>query len=413
MTTSNISLKSIISPAFYEVHRSIKKNEYDEYVLKGGRGSTKSSFVSIEAVLQLVKHPNMHAVILRKVGNTLGTSVFNQYVWAIDVLGLSACFHVTKNPMQITYNKTQQKIMFFGMDDPGKIKSLKVPFGYVGIVHFEELDQFAGDEEIRNIEQSLLRGGDLYYAFKSFNPPISQNNWANEYVLSQKPGTLIHHSDYTTTPKDWLGQKFFDDAEFLKSINERAYRHEYLGEPTGTGGNVFENLEIRKIEDDELESFDRRYAGADWGWYPDPTTYNNVYFNAPRRELYVFDEIRCYKTKSKDFEKLMLKKNIKKTDRITADKELRTIADFRSWGWNMRSAEKGPGSVEYSMKWLQSLSKIIIDPIRCPETKKEFLEYEYERTRTGEIISGYPDKNNHHIDAVRYATEEIWRRSGK
>ncbi|MEG2286134.1 MAG: phage terminase large subunit, partial [Eubacterium sp.] len=84
--------------------------------------------------------------------------------------------------------------MFFGMDDPGKIKSLKVPFGYVGIVHFEELDQFSGQEEIRNIEQSLLRGGELFFNFKSYNPPITISNWANKHVLIPKPGVLVHHS---------------------------------------------------------------------------------------------------------------------------------------------------------------------------------------------------------------------------
>ena len=74
---------------------------------------------------------------------------------------------------------------------------------------------------------------------------------------------------------------------------------------------------------------------------------------------------------------------------------------------------KGPGSVDYSMKWLQSLVKIVIDPARCPDTYEEFINYEYERTKDGEIMSGYPDANNHHIDAVRYATEEIWKWKGQ
>lgn len=413
MTTSEVRLSNLISPCFYDVHRAVKKNQYDEYVLKGGRGSTKSSYVSIEAIIQLIKHPNMHAVVLRKVAATLGTSVFNQYIWAIDMMGLNSMFHVTKNPMTITYIKTGQKILFFGVDDPGKIKSLKLPFGYVGIVHFEELDQYAGQEEIRNIEQSILRGGDLYYNFKSFNPPISQNNWANEFAMIEKPGKLVHTSTYLTTPKEWLGQKFFDDAEFLKSINERAYKHEYLGIPTGTGGNVFENLEFRTITDDEIAGFDRIYNGMDWGWYPDPNAFNKCYFNASKRELYLFLEIHCNKTRSTDLAQMLIDKGQDPRERITADKDLNQIADFRSWGWNMRSAVKGPGSVEYSMKWLQSLNKIIIDQKRCPNTAHEFLNYEYDRTRTGDIISGYPDRDNHHIDAVRYAMESVWTRSGK
>ena len=64
------------------------------------------------------------------------------------------------------------------------------------------------------------------------------------------------------------------------------------------------------------------------------------------------------------------------------------------------------------MKWLQGLKAIVIDPIRCPNTADEFSKYEYERTADDEIISGYPDANNHSIDSVRYALERVWKRKG-
>ena len=82
------------------------------------------------------------------------------------------------------------------------------------------------------------------------------------------------------------------------------------------------------------------------------------------------------------------------------------------YGIICNGAKKGPGSVDYSHKWLQSLNCIWIDPQRCPDTAREFLEYEYERDKNGDIISGYPDVNNHHIDAVRYGTEPLWKRKG-
>ncbi|WP_036201416.1 phage terminase large subunit, partial [Megasphaera sp. BL7] len=143
----------------------------------------------------------------------------------------------------ITYKKTGQKILFFGVDDPQKIKSIKLPFGYVGICWIEELDQFSGMEEIRNLNQSLLRGGPVFWEFCSFNPPKSQNNWVNEEKLFDDPDRLVHHSTYLGVPREWLGDRFFEDAEKLKERNETAYRHEYLGEVTGTGGVVFENVE--------------------------------------------------------------------------------------------------------------------------------------------------------------------------
>lgn len=124
-----------------------------------------------------------------------------------------------------------------------------MPFGYIGLLHFEELDQFAGEEEIRSIEQSVLRGGPIALEFKSFNPPRSVMNWANKYCLLEKPGQLIHHSDYRSVPPAWLGQRFLDDAAYLQAVNPAAYDHEYLGLANGTGGLVFENLAAEEISD--------------------------------------------------------------------------------------------------------------------------------------------------------------------
>lgn len=408
-------LSEIISPAFAVPHRAIKRGEVTELVEKGGRGSAKSSHMSVEVLLFLLKHPDCHAVVLRKVGNTLRTSVYAQICWAIAQLGLSTLFRCTVSPMECVYTRTGQKIMFFGTDDPGKLKSIKVPFGYVGLAWFEELDQFSGAEEIRNIEQSLFRGGPFSLALKSFNPPAMARNWANQYVLEAKPGKMVHHSTYLTTPEDWLGPRFLADAEHLKATNETAYRHEYLGEVVGCGTQVFENLDVREITGTEIAEYDRIYNGVDWGWYPDPWAYNRVHYDAGRRTLYIFDELTRRRTSNQDTAALVKERLQSSDELITADSaEEKSISDYRAYGLMCRGAEKGPGSVNYSMKWLQSLAEIVIDPARCPDTAKEFLEYEYERdAKTGEVLQGYPDINNHHIDAVRYATNRIWKRRGQ
>ncbi|EJW97892.1 phage terminase, large subunit, PBSX family, partial [gut metagenome] len=160
-------LSQIISPAFYEAHRKIKDGSITELVLPGGRGSTKSSFNSVELILQLLKHPDCHAAVFRKVGRTLRTSVYAQICWAIGALGLYSKFRCTVSPMECTYLPTGQKIFFFGLDDADKMKSIKTTFGYIGIGWFEELDQFAGPEEIRKVEQSLFRGGSFSLSLKS------------------------------------------------------------------------------------------------------------------------------------------------------------------------------------------------------------------------------------------------------
>ena len=407
-------LSDIISPAFVEPHRAVKAHEVSEVVSKGGRASTKSSWISVELVLLILKDPQIHACVFRKYGNTLRTTVYAQVVWAIAQLGLTRKFRCTVSPMECVYIPTGQKILFFGMDDPGKVKSIKVPFGYIGVDWFEELDQFDGPEQIRNVEQSTLRGGPFSMTFKSFNPPAMARNWANRYALEEKPGKLVHHSTYLTTPPEWLGPRFLADAEHLKATNPTAYRHEYLGEVVGSGTQVFENLQLRDISDEEISQFDRITNGVDWGWYPDPWAWNRMHYDAARRTLYLFSELTRHRTSNQDTAALLMEL-IPRDELVIADSaEEKSVSDYKAFGLNCRASEKGPGSVAYSMKWLQSLTAIVIDPGRCPDTAREFTEYEYERDpKTNEVMEGYPDVANHHIDAVRYGTNRIWKRRGK
>lgn len=411
MTTS-IKLSEIIPPHFYALHKDIKAHNHTEYILPGGRGSCKSSFISEEIPLIIKRNPKIHGLILRKVGNTLKDSVFNQIVWAIETLGLSKEFKATFSPMQITYKPTGQTIYFKGLDDPLKAKSIKPPFGYIGILWFEELDQFNGPEEIRSVEQSAKRGGDKYFVFKSFNPPISVNNWTNKYVLDDNKKRIVVRSNYLSVPVCWLGQEFFDDAEHLKAQNERAYRHEYLGEAVGTGGNVFENVTIRPITDEEIKQFDNVVNGLDFGYYPDPWAFNKCFFKNNR--LYIFEEDRRVKqTNRQTFDILVNEHNITSNDLIICDSaEPKSIADYKAFGLFVRGADKTGPSRKYSYKWLQSLDEIIIDNKRCPHTADEFLSYEYQREKDGTILDGYPDGMDHNIDAVRYATNRLWRRKG-
>ena len=412
LTTCKLS--DLISPAFRESHQAVKAGSINELVEKGGRGGAKSSYISIEIILLMLQHPSCHAVVMRKVANTLRSSVYAQMCWAIASLGLASRFKCTVSPMECIYTPTGQKILFFGLDDPGKLKSIKVPFGYIGIGWFEELDQFDGPEQVRNVEQSLFRGGSFSFCFKSFNPPAMARNWANQYVRETKPGRMVHHSDYRTTPPEWLGPRFLADAEYLKATNETAYRHEYMSEVVGSGTAVFENLQLRTITDDEIKKFDRITSGVDWGWWPDPWAFNRIHYDAARRALYLFDELTRHRTSNQDTARLV-KERTQPDEIVIADSaEEKSVSDYRSMGIYCRSADKGPGSVNYSMKWLQSLPEIVIDPDRCPDTAKEFSEYEYERdAKTGEILQGYPDLNNHHIDAVRYGTNRIWKRRGQ
>jgi PBSX family phage terminase large subunit len=404
----------IIADVFHPMVRDIRSGLHTEYVLPGGRGSTKSSGISCIIIELLKNHSDMHALVLRKVGNTIKDSVYAQIKWAISKMGLDEEFKYKTSPFEITYKPTNQKIYFRGADDPLKIKSIKPEFGYIGIVWFEELDQFAGPEEVRNIQQSAIRGGDKAYRFKSFNPPRSKNNWANEYTTEAEfkdDAAQVVRSTYKDVPADWLGEQFINDAEHLKEVNPAAYENEYMGEANGNGGNVFEFIEERIITDEEISQMDRIYQGVDWGFYPDPYAFVRIYYDSARETIFFIDEMRENK-KTNSWTSKEIKRRGYDDYVITCDgAEPKSVTDYRDAGLPARAAKKGPGSVEYSMKWLQG-KKLVMDPNRTPEACKEFKKYEYDRDKDGNIISGYPDRDNHLIDATRYATESLWERRG-
>ena len=313
--------------------------------------------------------------------------------------------------MEITLKATGQKIYFRGADDPDKIKSINPEFGYIGILWFEELDQFAGPEEIRKIEQSAIRGGNLAWIFKSFNPPKTMNNWANKYVLEPKENRIVHSSTYLDVPKGWLGQPFIDEAEHLKEVNPNAYEHEYMGIANGNGGNVFEYLEIRDITDEEISHMDRIFAGVDYGWYPDAFCYLRTYYDSAREKIYLIDELYVNKWSNSKTADWIKKKGYDDYTMICDSAEPKSVNDFRDAGLPARGAIKGPGSIEYGFKFLQTKT-IVIDPKRTPNAYKEITEYEYDRDKEGNVISGYPDGNDHAISALRYAYEPLFNRRG-
>ena len=410
-----------IASSFSDINRAIDDREYREYYLEGGRGSTKSSFISEKIIELLENNPRMCCVVLRKVKDTLKDSVYAQLEWAIDMLGetyphIKTDYKLTKSPLEITKISTGQKIYFRGADDYGKIKSLKPPKDmYIGITWYEEFDQFAGMNEVRKINQSLIRGGEDFIQFYSYNTPASTQHFVNIEKIISKESRIVHLSDYRSVPKKWLGQAFIDEAEFLKSINERLYQNEYLGLMTGTGGNVFENVELREIPDNEIDTFDYIYMGMDFGYFPDPLAWTKCCYNPSQRTLYIFDEFVVNKMSNADvWEKLKADKGVNENDLIIADSsEPKSIGDFKAYGSSMKGAEKGAGSVDYSMKWLSSLAKIVIDPNRCPVSANEFSTYEYQQDKDGNYISGYVDANNHCIDSVRYALNNIWKKKGQ
>lgn len=407
---SAVELSNLIAPCFYALHRSLTGDRAKaEIWLKGGRGSTKSSFISLEILLGLLKDPRANAIIYRKVAATLRESVYEQMLWAIDQLKLEDYFKCRLAPLEISCEATGQRILFRGADDPGKSKSIKLSKGYFKYLWFEELSEFSDMTDIRTIKASVFRGeapGVRCITFYSYNPPMSAGNWVNAEALVPRSDREVHHSTYMDVPEKWLGENFLSEASHLKEANERAWRHMYMGEVTGTGGQVFSNLTLRPIPDSEIETLSAFYNGLDFGFAVDPDALIRTAYEPRARRLFLLEEYCSAHTPADMLAEKVLRIAGKEIVRCDCA-EPRMIQTLRSRGVQAVGVKKGPGSVSHGMRWLQELREIIIDPRRCPSAAREFSAYEYAPDNRGGFCAGFPDRDNHLIDAARYALEPV------
>lgn len=399
---SSVKLTDLIAPSFYKLHKAVKSHKFTHYWLKGGRGSTKSTFIGVEIPLLIMTHKEINAVVMRKVADTLHDSVYEQICWAINKLGVAAYFKCQVSPLKITYIPTGQQIIFRGTDDPLKLKSIKLRKGYFGIVWFEELAEFDSADKISNILQSLLRGGSTYWCFYSYNPPASVSSWVNYESVIERPDKVVHESTYLTVPKEWLGEQFIAEADEMKKTHPEAYEHQYLGKVTGTGGEVFRNVTARSISDDEIQQFDRVLRGLDWGYAADPVAYIVGNYDSRRKILTLYYEYYKVNCSNEELAKQIKMQNNDNGLIYCDSAEPKSIAYLNSCGIRATACKKYPGSVETGYRFMSQEVEIVVDPARCPNTYRELTTYELERDKQGNWKAGYPDRNNHTLDAIHY-----------
>ena len=424
-TDSTVTVATLVIRALHALLGDVFAHGHSEYWMKGGRASTKSSFISLCIVVLVKVYPFANAVVVRRFSNTLRESVYNQILWAISALGLNNEFKGNVSPMEIIYKPTGQKIVFRGLDDPVKLKSTKFVVGYAAIQWFEELDQINCWEDVSSALKTFKRGGAMFWTFYSYNPPKTLWSWVNRKALEmeRKPGCIVSHTTYLDVIEsghaDWLGEPFILDAEYQRQTNPVQYRWEMLGEITGTGGSVFDNIRQQRFSDAEVRDFEHTRCGLDWGWFPDPWRFVRADLNLRDRRLVIFQELSANR-KTPSETAPMVVDALTWADREgerpryhdetvwcddTADGKVQMREYRRDFGINARPSRKG-GMRKLSYQWLQGLREIVIDPVRCPLTFEEFSLKEYEKDKNDEWIDEIPDGNDHSIDAVRYMVME-------
>ena len=412
----NKRISEIINKNFYEFWKVINSNKYLFHVLKGGRASAKSTHIAIWLVLALMKCP-ITCLCIRKVGNTLTESVFEQLKEAIDILNVGHVWKIQKSPLQLIYIPRGNKFIFRGADDSSKIKSIKMSKFPIAFVWFEELAEFKTEDEVSTIVNSVLRAelpqGLNYKVIYSYNPPKRKQSWVNKKFETQfiPNNTYVHHSTYLDNPH--ISKAFIEEANEVKKKNEFKYRWEYLGEPIGSGVVPFSNLVFRTITDEEIASFDNIRQGNDFGYATDPMAFVRLHYDKKKRIIYFLDEIYGVKMSIRELADKIKSKGYNDVP-ITCDSaEPRSIAELREHGIKALKAKKGPGSIEFGENWLDDLEAIVIDNKRTPSVAKEFENIDYQTDKDGNIRPKLEDKDNHSIDATRYSLELDMKTHGR
>lgn len=407
-----------ITTDFVELYRSVhkvweSKLNIREIILKGGRGSIKSNFIAALVEETIYNDPQAHCVFTRRYKTDLRGSVYNQFMKTVIRHGRLDDWEFTSCPLCARYKKTGQMVIFVGADKPISLKSYNLSFGYVKLLIHEECDEMAGIDQMDNIEDTFLRSDTPALDIKIFNPPKSANNFMNEYTSSKinDDKTLVYHSYYYNVPIEWLGKRFFERAEWFKKNKPKYYANNYLGEVTGTGGAIFENVELREITDDEIEAMPYFYHGLDFG-FEHPQVFIKCYYDRDTEILYPIEEVYSKRCKNSSFARKIAK--YKDVEIIADSARPDNIAEMNDWGFDVTGAVKRWGKNkgrDYCWEWLRQCNKIIVDRSRTPHLADELTKLEFELLKDGTFSSEYPKLNEDCTMALIYALNRVIRES--
>ena len=412
------TLEKLIPPAYYEAWNDIISGQVTEPWIEGGRYAGKSRFIAnvIGAKTASKGFEDIHSTVFRKHHVDLEDSVLNEISIALSPVSLDIerLFYIKHSPLRLIRKDTGQTITFYGLDDPRKHKSKKPKFGRMGMVWFEEADEFDCWDDLESVIISMQREMGDFTTFISFNPPRSTANWINVESAKPSPGRKVYHYDYRDLIEiNAIPDKVLTRIEHMRKTNFELYRYVFLGEAIGSGGEIFRNLRAQKITDEQIKSFkDKRY-GMDFGMVNDPTVLVGSYYDTDLDCLYIFDEAVLEHPYFDDDHKLLVRKGLDKSDVVADTAPAGWIQNINKMGARLKPCYKADGWPEIGVSWMASRTKIICDPERAPLTFSEMSHFESERYKDGSLKDKLPARNDHGIDATRYGQEHNIRLSAK
>lgn len=392
----------------------------------GGSSSGKSFFLTDKIVIDTLQGCNW--LCCRNVARTIRNSVFNEITKSISSMGVKHLFSINKSDMVITCKLNNKQILFSGLDDVEKVKSITPQEGVLERIFIEEATEVKRESYMQLKKRLRGKSEHSKHILMAFNP-ILKTHWiykeffkewrddSNSYESMNYGATKtqkgISLCILKTTYKDnvFLTQ---EDRDLLENESDPYFYNVYsLGNWGVLGNIIFKNWRVEDLSK-QIPSFDKIYCGCDFGYSNDPNALIKLAYDKSRKRLYVFDE--WYQAGMSDEELARKCKEMFGREYVVCDSaEPKTIDYLVLQGVNAVPANKGADSINRGIRWLQS-QEIIVD-VRCQHFKNELELYHWQEDKNGVAMAKPVDMYNHLIDAIRYATEvlqtDIQIRAGK
>lgn len=393
--------ENVFNPIYLE-HMIYNENRYQHYF--GGSSSGKSYSLAQRTVIDVLNGRNY--LIVRNVQNTIKRSVFNEITKAINFFEVKKYFNINMTDLIITCTLNQSQILFTGLDDVEKVKSITPVKGVLTDIWVEE----ATETQLSDIKQlnKRLRGRSQFKKRMTFSyNPVLKTSWLYKEYFSiyQDDKQYVEKDDVSILKTTYLDNLFLaqDDIEAMENETDPYYYDVYtLGNWGVLGSVIFKNW---KVEDFDSSAFDKYANGVDWGFSADPFAFVRVAYDVRRKKIWICNDIQGQELSNEESADLI--RPLVERELVTCDSaEPKSVADYqRKYKINAKGAKKGKGSLEHGIKWLQSM-EIIVHP-SCQNIRNELSVYKWKEDKSGNALPIPVDRDNHSIDALRYALEDV------
>lgn len=379
------------------------RGRYD--VCKGSRASKKSKTTALRIIYNMMKYDKSNTLVVRKTYRTLKDSCFTDLKWATKRLEVENLWEFKYSPLEATYLRTGQKILFRGLDDPLKVTSITVEYGYLCWAWLEESYEITSEKDFDTLDESI-RGELPPHLWKQWM--ITFNPWNEHHWLKKRFFDVENDPDILAITTNYKCNEWLDDADLrlfenMKKNNPRRYQVAGLGNWGIVEGLVYENWKEEEFTLDQVIDCES-VNGIDFGYTNDPAAVFIGFIDTEHKKLYVWDEI--YKkglSNKKLYEEIESSHYQKKS--FTADcAEPKSIDELRGYGLRVEKSQKGKDSITHGIQYIQDF-EIIIHP-RCVNFITEIGNYTWDEDRLGNKINRPIDDFNHLMDSMRYAVEK-------